>query len=120
MFNAKANDRFFCLTWVLECQFCLVEQMESLPSTCSSVLKGPVANLKPKKPFGLKLDCAILGTSADNSTDSSKSAEQELKCYLASPLAGEEVDPMCWWQMNQHLYPHCALIACKTLATPGK
>jgi len=94
--------------------------MESLPSTCSSVLKGPVADLKPKKPFGLKLDCAILGTSADNSTDSSESAEQELKCYLASPLAGEEVDPMCWWQMNQHLYPCCALIAHKTLATPGK
>ena len=93
--------------------------MESFPSTCSSVLKGPMADPKPKKPFRLKLDHAILGTSAEDSTESSESAEQELKHYLASPLAGEEVNPMHWWQMNQHLYPCCTLIAHKTLATPG-
>ena len=121
MFLAKANDNYFDAPWALECQDCLVEQMGAL-QTSKVTMSATRMDSTPasQKSLGLKLNLSILGISESHASEDAESAELELKCYLAAPVADVGIDPLMWWHTNQNLYPCCALMARKILATPGK
>jgi hypothetical protein len=120
MFSAKANDDYFDAAWVLECQDCLIEQMNVLPTEI--VLSATRTDSPPasQKPPGLKLNLAILGISAGQAFETAESAVLELKRYLATPVADAGVDPLVWWHVNHSSFPRCAFMARKILAIPGK
>jgi hypothetical protein len=120
MFSAKANDDYFDAAWVLECQDCLVEQMNALPTEIMLSATRTDSPPASQKPPGLKLNLAILGISAGRASETTESAVLELKRYLAAPVANDGVDPLVWWHVNLSLYPHCAFMARKILAIPGK